>query len=280
MGSDVAAVVRGSATSFYYSFSFLPKIQREALRTVYAFCRQTDDLVDEPSDVQSRMARLHRWKAELGKSLEGTSAYTLLNELADVARRFHIPVIHFYELIEGVEMDLQKNRYATFEELRTYCYHVASSVGLMCLGIFSAKFEKTKEYAINLGIALQLTNIIRDVGIDAKYGRIYIPLEDLRRFHCSEGDILTRRYSPEFVGLMEFEVRRAEEFFQKAQASLPTEERRAMFAAKIMERIYFHTLQRIKEAKYNVFATSVSLPRSLKFMIALKYWLTHRVFAA
>lgn len=280
MGSSIAAVVKGSKTSFYYSFSFLPRYQREALKTVYAFCRQTDDIVDDNRDVSARIEGLQRWKAELGKSLDGNSEYSLLNQLSEVAQRFHIPVVHFYELIEGVEMDLVKNRYATFDELRTYCYRVASSVGLMCLEIFNSKSEKTREYAVNLGIALQLTNILRDVAIDAKYGRIYLPQEDLRRFGYSEEELLTHRYSPQFVQLMEFETARAEEFFRKAQESLPPDERRAMFAAKIMERIYFHTLLRIKDARYNVFETSVSLPRTIKFMIAVKYWLKHRIFAA
>jgi len=281
MGGNVAAaVLKGSNTSFYYSFSFLPRRQRDALKTVYAFCRQTDDIVDDTRDVDTRMERLHRWRGALGSALEGTSEYSVLNQLSDVAKRFNIPIVHFYELIEGVEMDLVKNRYATFDELQTYCYRVASSVGLMCLGIFNSKKERTRDYAVNLGIALQLTNVLRDVGIDAKYGRIYLPLEDLQRFGCSEQDILAGKYTSQFVELMEFESRRAEEFFQKAQESLPREDRRAMFAAKIMERIYFHTLLRIREVQYNVFDRPVTLPRTIKFMIAVKYWLMHRILGA
>ena len=250
MGSNIAATInRGSASSFYYSFSFLPRDQREALKTVYAFCRTTDDIVDNSQDVNYKLERLHKWRSELEQALTGKSEYPLLNQLSAIAKRFKIPVVHFHELLKGVEMDLVKNRYQSFDELKEYCYLVASSVGLMSLEIFGPRSERTKEYTINLGIALQLTNIIRDVSIDAKYGRIYLPHEDLSRFGYSEADLLAHRYSQQFVALMEFEAQRAEEFFRLAQASLPTEDRRAMFAAKIMERIYFHTLLRIKEAR-------------------------------
>lgn len=285
MGSHLAALqpdgsLRGGRSSFYYSFSFLPKPQRDALRTVYAFCRTTDDIVDNGEDLPSKIAQLHRWRAELGEALHGRSTYQLLNQLSSIARKFHIPVDHFYELLKGVEMDLVKSRYETFDDLREYCYHVASSVGLMCLDIFGSRRRETRHYAVNLGIALQLTNILRDVGIDATYGRIYLPQEDLRRFGYTEEDLFAGRYTAEFVALMEFQAARAEDYFRRARESLPDDERRAMFAAKIMERIYFHTLLRIKRARYNVFDRSVTLPRALQFLIAMKYWLKHRLLAA
>jgi phytoene synthase len=210
---------------------------------------------------------------ELGKALEGRSTYPLLNQLSLTATRFNIPIDHFHDLIRGVEMDLTKNRYETFDELKGYCYRVASSVGLMCLEIFRPKNEKTREYAVNLGIALQLTNILRDVKVDARYGRIYLPLEDLRKFGVTEEDILQHRYSPEFVALMEFETSRAEEYFRRAKECLSPEDKRAMFAAKIMERIYYHTLLRIKKSQYNVFEKTARLPSFLQFLIAVKYWL-------
>jgi len=282
MGSDLAIFntigFEETKTSFYFSFSFLPKIKRDALKTVYVFCRTTDDIVDNEKDVSSKIEILHKWRNELEHALNGTSNYPILNQLNHVAKKFKIPVIHFYELLKGVEMDLTKNRYQTFEELKEYCYLVASTVGLMSLGIFGPKNEKTKEYAINLGIALQLTNIIRDVGVDAKYGRIYIPQEDLQRFSYSEAELISSRYTDSFRKLMEYQVNRAEEYFKLAQQSLPREDKRVMFAAKIMERIYFHTLQRIKQANYNVFDKKVSLPRILQFLIALKYWLKQKIF--
>ena len=283
MGPDVAALppigsIAQTKSSFDFSFSFLPKEKREALKTVYAFCRTTDDIVDNSGDVQINIERLHRWRMSLEKALSGNSDYTTLNQLSAVAKQFHIPVQHFYELLRGVEMDLVKNRYETFEELKEYCYLVASTVGLMSLEIFGPRNRQTKDYAINLGIALQLTNILRDVGLDAKYGRIYLPQEDLRRFGYSEGDLFARRCTSEFRSLMAFEVERAEEFFQKAQMSLPSEDKRAMFAAKIMERIYFHTLRKIRAARFNVFDTSIRLPRSIQFLIAVKYWVKQRLF--
>jgi len=268
---------REGHSSFFYSFSFLPREQKEAIQTVYAFCRETDDIVDTERDPKRKIVLLRRWRRELGKALEGRSVYPILNQLSVTARRFNIPVEHFHELIRGVEMDLTKNRYQTFSELKTYCRRVASSVGLMCLEIFRPRNEQTREYAEHLGVALQLTNILRDVKADAKHNRIYLPAEDLRRFGYSEEDLLQNRYTPQFVALMEFECDRAEEYYRKAQQFLPKEDKRVMFAAKIMERIYYHTLLRIKKHRYNVFKKSSRLPSFLQFLIAVKYWLIHRV---
>lgn len=283
MGSHVATIpaefgLKGGSTSFFYSFSFLPKHQRDALKTVYAFCRTTDDIVDTGQDVNKQVELLHNWRSELEKALAGTSDYPILNQLSAIAQRFNIPVVHFHELIKGVEMDLVKNRYQTFDELKEYCYLVASSVGLMSLEIFRPRNEKTREYAINLGIALQLTNILRDVGVDARYGRIYLPLEDLRRFGLSESDILNHRYTPGFTALMQFEALRAEEYYLRSKDLLPGEDKRAMFAAKIMERIYYHTLLRIRESGYRVYEKPLYLPRITQLLIALKYWVKQRVF--
>lgn len=278
MGTGIASVLRRSNSSFAYSFSFLPHEQKEALQTVYAFCRTTDDIVDNSQDVNSRLEKLHQWREELERALAGNSQYQLLNQLHGIAKKFNIPVVHFYELLKGVEMDLRKTRYASFDELKEYCYLVASSVGLMSLEIFGPKNTKTKEYAINLGIALQLTNILRDVGVDAKYGRIYLPQEDLQRFGYSEEDLFANRYTDSFRSLMEFETARAEEYFQRAKVSLPKEDRRAMFAAKIMERIYYHTLLRIRRVQFNVFDRSVRLPSTMQFLIAAKYWVKDKVF--
>ena len=285
MGSHIAGVItRGSPdnmgaghSSFFYSFSFLPRDQREAIHTLYAFCRETDDIVDAEREPTRKVILLRKWRMELGKALQGQSEYSILNSLSATARRFRIPVELFYDLIHGVEMDLTTNRYETFDDLRKYCYHVASTVGLMCLEIFRPRNAQTKEYAINLGIALQLTNILRDVKIDAKYGRIYLPREDLLRFGCTEEDLFENRYTPEFVALMEFECNRANEYFRKAQALFPQEDKRVMFAAKIMERIYYHTLLRIEKNRYNVFQKSTRLPSFLQFLIAVKYWFIHRV---
>ncbi|MER3524634.1 MAG: squalene synthase HpnD [Ignavibacteria bacterium] len=270
-------ITKRSDTSFYYSFTLLPKHKREAIQAVYAFCRYTDDLVDEGPDEPKKVVRLRRWRTELARALNGASTLPLLNQLAATARRFNIPVDHFYELIRGVEMDLTKKRYATFEELQEYCYLVASSVGLMCRQIFGYKNESTRDYAINLGIALQLTNILRDVKDDARRGRIYLPMEDLRRFGVTEDDILAHRYTRNFVDLMHFECNRARVFFDAARDALKDEDKYYFFAARVMWSIYAHLLRRIERSGYNVFERRISLPKPLKLLIALRYWLSHQL---
>jgi phytoene synthase len=270
-------ITRSSNTSFYYSFSLLPKHKREAIHAVYAFCRYTDDIVDEGSDETKKTVLLRKWRMELGRTLNGESSFPILNQLASTARRFNIPVDHFYELIRGVEMDLTKKRYRNFEELREYCYLVASSVGLMCRQIFGYKNETTRDYAINLGVALQLTNILRDVKDDAKRGRIYLPLDDMERFGVTESDILANRYTQNFVDLMRFECNRAREYFDLARNALRDEDKHYFFAARIMWSIYAHTLRRIERSNYNVFQQRIAIPKPLKLLIAFRYWVSHQL---
>jgi len=277
MKSAAASEPNDATTNFYYSFSVLPKHKREAIGTLYAFCRYTDDIVDEEPDQNRKVVLLRKWRMELGRALRGTATLPLLNQLSSTARRFNIPVDHFYDLIHGVEMDLVKTRYKTFEELRQYCFLVASSVGLMCRQIFGFRNESTRDYAINLGIALQLTNIIRDVKDDARKGRIYIPLEDMRRFGYSEEDLLEARYTPEFINLMRFEVERAKSYFQKAHDALKDEDKHYFFAARIMWSVYAHILRRIEQSNYNVFERRISISKPLKLLITLRYWLSHHL---
>jgi phytoene synthase len=277
MNASATAMTRSSNTSFYYSFSLLPRQKREAIHTVYAFCRYTDDIVDEDGDERKKGILLRRWRMELGRALQGQSTYPILNQLSTTARRFNIPVDTFYDLIRGVEMDLTKKRYRTFEELRGYCFLVASSVGLMCREIFGYRTESTRDYAINLGIALQLTNILRDIKDDAKRGRIYIPEEDLQRFGYTEDDLLHFRYTPEFRNLMKFECDRASTYFTIARRALRNEDKRFFFAARIMWSIYAHTLRRIVHSDYNVFERRISISRLLKLLIAFRYWLSQQL---
>ena len=275
MDSTATEVTKSSNTSFYYSFSLLPRHKREAIHTVYAFCRFTDDIVDEGSDPRRKVILLRKWRMELGRAIAGRSSYPLLNQLSSTARKFNIPVEHFYDLIRGMEVDLTKTRYATFEELREYCMLVASSVGLMCRQIFGYRNDSTREYAINLGIALQLTNILRDLKEDAKRGRIYLPREDLRRFGYTEDDLLNFRYTPEFVNMMRFECERASWYFDMARDALRNEDKRTFFAARVMWSIYAHTLQRIKRSNYNVFERRISISSLMKLLIAFRYWLSN-----
>jgi 15-cis-phytoene synthase len=277
MSATASAITRSSNTSFYYSFSLLPKQKREAIHTVYAFCRYTDDIVDEDRPERSKGVLLRRWRMELGRALRGTSTYPLLNQLSATAHRFNIPVEHFYELIRGMEIDLTKKRYETFGELKEYCYLVASSVGLMCRQIFGYRNESTRDYAVNLGIALQLTNILRDVADDARRGRIYIPKEDLEEFGVTEDDLLNLRYTPEFVELMRFECARASHYFDIAHDALRDEDKRFFFAARIMWSIYAHTLNRIVASNYNVLERRISIPKLLKVLIAFRYWLSQKL---
>jgi 15-cis-phytoene synthase len=277
MNASASALTRQSNTSFYYSFSLLPRQKREAIHAVYAFCRYSDDIVDDEGSRDQKVVKLRRWRMELGRALGGSSSYAILNQLSATARRFNIPVGHFYELLRGMEMDLSKTRYGTFDELYEYCYLVASTVGLMCRNIFGYRNESTRDYAVNLGIALQLTNILRDIKDDTKRGRIYIPLEDMRRFGYEEEDLLAFRYTPEFVNLMRFECDRARDYFDRARAALQDEDKRFFFAARIMWSIYAHTLRRIERSAYNVFERRISISKFLKVLIAFRYWLSHQL---
>jgi 15-cis-phytoene synthase len=256
-------------SSFYYSFLILPRPKRDAIETIYAFCRFTDDIVDEAGDEKEKHALLLQWTEELKRSLYGVSRFSLLNRLAAIIHRFHIPVEHFYELIKGMEMDLRNTRYNTFFELEQYCYRAASTVGLICAEVFGYTNEKTKQYAIDLGIALQLTNILRDVKADAKNGRIYLPLEDLRKFNYTEEELLHLTYNERFVELMKFECQRAHEYFRRAKACLAEEDKPLFTAARTMGNIYYLLLLRIERARYDVFSKRIRLSSPLKILVAM-----------
>jgi phytoene synthase len=268
-------------TSFAYSFPFLDPPRRKALATVYAFCRATDDIVDGPGSEHEKSSRLGRWQEELARALgEGGvgSATPLLNDLAGVSRNFGIPRELFHDLVRGVGMDITAARYDTFASLREYCRLVASTVGLMCLDIFGRRNARTEEYAGTLGIALQLTNIIRDVGADARMGRIYIPIEDLRRFGCTEEDILARHRPDRFSLLMEFQAARAEEFYAKAGTLLAKEDMAAMRPARIMEEIYHRHLRKIRASGYDVLDRAVAISRPAQLAVAFRYGVIARMF--
>ena len=272
--SDI--IEKNKRSNFYYSFLLLPKPKRDAINVVYAWCRTTDDIVDEEESVKRKYVRLRLWSREFERSIEGTSRYPLLNKLSQIIQRFNIPLHHFHDLIKGMEMDLLKTRYATFAELREYCYRAASTVGLICTEIFGYKHEGAKEYAINLGIALQLTNILRDIRIDAMKGRIYLPLEDLERFGYSEEALLAGTYNEKFIRLMKFECERARSYFNVALEHLSEEDKPLFLAAQIMEAIYFRILQDIERAEYNVFAKRIRLLSLTKFFITVEVWWKNR----
>ncbi|MGH7370327.1 MAG: squalene/phytoene synthase family protein, partial [Candidatus Methylomirabilales bacterium] len=198
MSEALATLVRKSRSSFYCSFLFLPRAKREAIYAVYALCRAVDDIADDPGDVEAKAERLKGWREELDRCYAGRPTHPITRALRDCLNRYPIPKGYFDEVIAGVEMDLAVTRYPTIADLAQYCYRVASVVGLICIEIFGYRREATKEYAINLGLALQLTNILRDLKTDGRRGRIYLPQEDLERFGYSEDDLLHCRYTPGF----------------------------------------------------------------------------------
>ncbi len=271
---EAKEIAKKSKSSFYYAFNLLPAAKRDAMNTVYAFCRQTDDIIDEGSEPDElKFAKLHKWRIELEKSINGDSDYALLNRLGKTISGFDIPLDPFFELIKGMEMDLQKKRYSSFDDLMLYCYRVASTVGLICIEIFGYKDKQhAKDFAVNLGIALQLTNILRDIKKDSEKGRIYLPQEDLARFNYSDKDIISRNYNPQFKDLMSYEVDRALMYFEKATMSLNLDDKAAMFAARAMQHIYRKMLQKIIEADYDVYNRNIKVSKFEKVGISLGVW--------
>lgn len=271
-----AEITRRSRSSFYYAFILLTAERRRALNAVYAFCRFIDDIADDESIREPAML-LTRWREELDRVYAGVPTSALSRALADSARRFAIPRILFEEIIAGVEMDLSRTRYQTFEELRPYCYRVASALGLICIEIFGYRNPSAKTYAENLGLALQLTNILRDVREDAARGRIYLPLEDLARFNVSEDEILGGVYSSNFVRLMDFEAKRAQELYAAAQMALAAEDRSTLLTAEAMRLIYGALLERIIKSNYRVLDRRHRLSAPHKLYLVGRAWAETRL---
>ncbi|HEY7188141.1 MAG TPA: presqualene diphosphate synthase HpnD [Vicinamibacterales bacterium] len=273
-------------TSFYYSFLVLPARKRNAIVAVWDFCRAVDDAVDEvvpehewagglTADARAKASlQIAGWRTELEAVYTGTPALPQGVALQPFVREFGLPRVHFERLIEGVEMDLVCSRYQTFDALSEYCRRVASAVGLICLEIFGYRDPGSKAYAESLGMALQLTNIVRDVGTDLRRGRIYLPLEDLRRFGVAEADLQRAVVTDAVAALLRFECDRAREFYRRAAAQLPPIDKRSLVAAEIMGGIYYGILQRIERAGYDVFTRRIRVPRPRRAVIALRIWLT------
>lgn len=273
MSESAKEISKKSKSSFYYAFNLLPEEKRDAMNTVYAFCRKTDDIVDENSDsMDLKYEKLRKWRIEFEKSFSGHSEFALLNKLGTTISNFNIPLDPFFELIKGMEMDLQKDRYKSFDDLQLYCYRVASTVGLMCIEIFGYKHPSTKQFAVDLGIALQMTNILRDIGKDAKNGRIYLPQEDLIRFNYSEQEIMSLIYNDNFRDLMVYESSRAKQYFNSATANLDLDDKKTMFAARAMQHIYYKMLEKIIAADYDVFNNDIKVSKFEKVGIALGVW--------
>jgi 15-cis-phytoene synthase len=262
-----------SGSSFYYSFLFLPAQRRRAITALYAFCREVDDAVDEASEVQLAAAKLAWWRAEVANLHAGNPQHPVTRALHPFKEEFAITAQRLNEIIDGMEMDLTQTRYLDWPGLERYCYLVAGVVGLLAAGIFGYRDARTLEYARQLGIAFQLTNVIRDVGEDARKNRIYVPMDDLKRFNVPASDLLQARESDAFRALMAFQAERARSHYAKAMGALPAEDRRAQRPGLIMAAIYRTLLEEIERDGFRVLTQKTSLTPLRKFYIAWKTWL-------
>ena len=263
-----------SGLRFYYSFLFLPEAKRRAITALYAFCREVDDVVDDCSDVATAHATLAWWRQELAAAFHGTPQHPVARALAEVAPRFNLAEARLSEIIDGMQMDLDHHHYPTFDALRLYCHRVAGVVGLLSAEIFGYQDRRTLEYAVDLGLAFQLTNIIRDVGEDARRDRIYLPLDELERHGVSLDDIARSRETDNFRRLMEFQIERAQSYYREAFAKLPAADRRAQRTGIIMAAIYRTVLDEIHRDGCRVLTGRVSLTPIRKLWIAWRTWLT------
>jgi phytoene synthase len=263
-----------SGSSFYYSFLFLPEERRRAITVLYAFCREVDDVVDDCSDVATARATLAWWRQELAAAYHGAPQHPVARALAEVAPRFNLAEARLAEIIDGMQMDLELNRYPGFEALRLYCHRVAGVVGLLSAEIFGYQDRRTLEYAADLGMAFQLTNIIRDVGEDARRNRIYLPLDEIERHGVSVADIIQSRETDNFRRLMAFQIERALGYYREAFVKLPAVDRRAQRAGIIMAAIYRTLLDEIRRDGCRVLTRRVSLTPIRKLWIAWRTWLT------
>ncbi|HWN97752.1 MAG TPA: presqualene diphosphate synthase HpnD [Blastocatellia bacterium] len=270
-------LARAAGSNFYYSFLMLPSAKRKAIKDVYAFCRLLDDIVDEDPAGRDPAAELQYWRDEIEACYQGCPVSDFGERLMSSILEFTLPKQPFLDLVEGMEMDLRWHSYQTFADLREYCYRAASAVGLICIEIFGYESARTREYAVNLGLALQLTNILRDLKEDIGRQRIYLPLEDLERFGYREQDLRANQYNAPFIELMKFEHSRARSYFIKAAASLPEVDRSSMFAAEIMSAIYREMLDQLPDIQFDVFRNRVSVPKSRRLRLALEIWLRSRL---
>ena len=262
-----------SGSSFYYSFMFLPPNRRRAITALYAFCREVDDVVDECQDLQIASTKLAWWRQEVAKLYAGKPEHPVTQALLPVIAEFAVPQEQLLEIIDGMEMDLQQSRYLDFKALSLYCYRVASVVGLLAAEIFGFQDRKTLKYAHDLGMAFQLTNIIRDVGEDARRGRVYLPMDELKRFEVPVADILNARHSDNFRKLMEFQIERAEQFYAQAMSMLPAVDRKTQRPGLVMAAIYRTLLEEIKNDGCLVLNQRTSLTPIRKLWIAWRTWI-------
>lgn len=261
-----------SGSSFYYSFLFLPPERRRAITALYAFCREVDDVVDECHDMQIAQTKLDWWRQQVTLIYGGTPEHPVAQALQEVCAHFRLPREQLLEIIDGMQMDLQQTRYLDWKALHLYCYRAASVVGLLSAEIFGYQNRQTLKYAHDLGLALQLTNIIRDVGEDARRGRIYLPMDEMQRFHVPAKQILEGQYSDNFRQLLGVQAERARQLYDRAYAQLPAEDRKAQRPGLIMAAIYRTLLDEIEADGFLVLDRRTSLTPLRKIWIAGKTW--------
>ena len=260
-------------TSFSYSFLVLPDEQRRAIGLVWDFCRAVDDAVDEAADRKIAESEVSGWRDEVARMFGADTPRTpQAQRLKPVVAQFRLTRKPFDDLVDGVEMDLWRSRYDTFDELIGYCRRVASAVGLICIEIFGCRDSRSRDYAFNLGLALQLTNIIRDVRVDLERDRVYLPQEDLARFGVTEEALRAGRVTNEIRQLLAFQCQRARQFFTAASQAMPHQEARKLVAAEIMGGIYYAILERVELRGYDVFTEVIRVPKFTRARIALAIW--------
>src|SRR5258705_9317354 len=263
-----SAATNGRRRSFGVAFAVLPPLKRNAIRALHAWSRSVDDGVDEAVDAERARGSIVRWRREVELLYSGRPEEPVTQALSPHVERFRIPRMYLEELVSGIEMDLTRASYGTFRELARYCYRVASVVGLICLRIFGDDQERGRGYAVDLGLALQLTNILRDVGVDHARGRIYLPEDELRQFGYGEDALARSERSKAFLGLMQFQASRVRAFFASAEPEVARPDRRRLVAAEIMARGYRRPLDRIEASKFDVFRSEIRVPKLERVWIA------------
>jgi len=269
----VARVTRASGTNFYYAFMFLPRAQRQAIHAVYAFCREVDDSVDAARDREEAARRLAFWRGELAACYGEGPTHPITRSLAAHLRTYPIRRADLEEILAGVEMDVAPRPFADFAELTSYCHRVASAVGLVCIEIFGYRDPAAREYAVTLGLAFQMTNILRDVRADASRGRIYLPADEMASFRCPAADLRAQRPSPAFRDLMQLQIGRTRSLFAQARRLFPAADRRTLYAAEIMGAIYEAILEKIARRDGDVLREKVALSKPRKLAIATRLYL-------
>ncbi len=267
-------ITRREAKNFYFAFLTLPEARRKAIYVVYTFCRYCDDSVDAERSADDKLAMLNDLRQKLGQAYCGRADGSIFLGLADVAAQYDIPQEYFQEVLAGVESDLIMSRYATFQDLRSYCYQVASVVGLICLQIFGYQDARAKEYAVDLGLAMQLTNIVRDVQEDLEFGRVYLPQDELARFGYSEEELQAGVVNESFRELMRFQAQRARKFFDSGFLLLPYLSPRSRACPAVLGRLYSKVLDRIEAADYDVLHHRIALSKAEKLRVTAQTWLT------